>query len=318
MADSQTLLFDSARLDETEEFLSMAYTPMHIGGPVEDARVRISRRAAGPVTLDRLDFGYTMAYDARDLGRVCLVSMHDGTLADLTSGSEEVFGPGETFLLAPPDRPYRGEVRAARYTIALFDTALLDAVAPTAPGEQPIRLTGSRPVTAAANRQLASAVAYVRDHVLDDPAACENDLVVSTAARHLAAVALAALPHSARDTGRPSDTSDATPDTVRRAVAFIESHADQDITLARIAAAACVTPRALQYAFRRHLGTTPLGHLRRVRLDAAHRDLLAGDPGSTTVTEIAMRWGFAHPGHFAARYREVYRTSPSTALNRRV
>ncbi len=311
----ESLVFDSVNVDETEEFLSAAYTPMKIGGPVEDARVRISRRAAGPVAMDRLDFGYTMAYDAGDLGRVCLISMHDGTLADLTDGREEVYGPAETFLLAPPDQPYRGEVRAARYTIALLDTALLDAVAPTAPGEHPVRLTGARPVDEAANRRLAAAIAYVRDHVLDDPGACENELLVGTAARHLAAVTLAALPNGAHDAGHPADSADATPGTVRRAVAFIEAHADEDISLAQVAAAAYVTPRALQYAFRRHLDTTPLAYLRRVRLDAAHRDLLAAGPGSTTVTEVAMRWGFAHPGHFAAHYRGAYRVTPGTTLH---
>ncbi|MFI5531886.1 helix-turn-helix transcriptional regulator [Kitasatospora sp. NPDC051853] len=311
---TQSLNFDSASLDDTEEFLSTAYTPMRIGGPVEDARVRISRRAAGPVAIDRLDFGYTMAYDARDLGQVCLISMHDGTLADLTGGREEVYGPGETFLVAPPDRPYRGEVRAARYTIALFDTALLEDVAPTAPGEAPVRLTGARPVDPAAGRQLAAAIAYVGEHVLGAPGADAHELLVGTAARHLAAAALAALPHSARDATHRADSTDATPDTVRRAVAHMESHADRDLTLARIAAAAHVTPRALQYAFRRHLDTTPLAHLRRIRLAAAHRDLLAADPRTTTVTEIAMRWGFANPGHFAAHYRKAYRTAPSGTL----
>ncbi|WP_233290438.1 MULTISPECIES: helix-turn-helix transcriptional regulator [Kitasatospora] len=311
----ESLSFESANVGETEEFLSSAYTPMRIGGSVEDARVRISRRAAGPVAMDRLDFGYTMAYDAGDLGRVCLVSMHGGTLADLTGGREEVFGPDETFLVAPPDRPYRGEVRAARYTIALFDTALLDAVAPTGPGTRPPRLTGNRPVDSAANRRLAATIAYVRDHVLDDPAACESELLVGTAARHLAAATLAALPNSTRDTVRPADSTDATPGTVHRAVAFIEANADRDIGLVQIAASAYVTPRALQYAFRRHLDTTPLAFLRRVRLDAAHRELLAADPRATTVTEIAMRWGFAHPGRFAAHYRDAYRTAPGTTLH---
>ncbi|MFJ8436775.1 helix-turn-helix transcriptional regulator [Kitasatospora sp. NPDC094019] len=310
----ELLSFESANVGETEEFLSSAYTPMRIGGPVQDARVRISRRAAGPLAMDRLDFGYTMAYDAADLGRVCLISMHSGTLADLTDGREEVFGPDETFLLAQPDQPYRGEVRAARYTIALLDTALLEAVAPTGPGTRPPRLTGVRPVDGAANRRLASAIAYIRDHVLDDPAACESELLVGTAARHLAAVTLGALPNSTRDTGRPADGADATPGTVRRAVAFIEANADRDIGLAQIAEAAYVTPRALQYAFRRHLDTTPLAFLRRVRLAAAHRELLAADPRSATVTEIAMRWGFAHPGRFAAHYRDAYRTAPGTTL----
>ncbi|MFG3226024.1 AraC family transcriptional regulator [Kitasatospora sp. NPDC048194] len=314
----ESLSFDSTSLEETEEFLSSAYTPMRIGRSVEDARARISRQAVGPLSVDRLSFGYDMAYDAAALGRVCLVSMHSGTLADRTGGGEEtVFGPGDTFLVAPPDAPYEGEVRAACYTIAMFDTDLLDAVSSAGPeGRGPVRLTGARPVDDAANRQLGAVVAYVRDHVLGNPAACENGLLVATAAQHLAAATLAALPHDARTDPVPADRNDATPATLRRALAFIESNAEREITLADIAAAAWVTPRALQYAFRRHLDTTPLAHLRRVRLDAAHRDLSAADPAGTTVTEVAMRWGFAHPGYFAGLYRDAYRRPPGDTLRR--
>ncbi|GAA3056792.1 hypothetical protein GCM10020229_80630 [Kitasatospora albolonga] len=310
----QSLRFDSVDPEETEAFLSLAYTPMRIGGPVENGRVRIDRRAVGPMTVDRLAIGYPMAYDARELGRICLAGMDSGTLEVRSGGRQEVYGPGDAFLVAPPDQPYRGEVRAAQYTLVLFDTTLLDDVAPTAPGDGPVRLTGDRPVDAAAGRRLAGAIAYVRDHVLDAPGADAHELLVGTAARHLAAVALSALPHAARDARRPADSIDATPATVRRAIAFMESHADQDLSLAQLAAAAHVTPRALQYAFRRHLDTTPLAHLRRIRLAAAHRQLLAADPRRTTVTEIAMRWGFAHSSHFASAYRAAYRTTPGATL----
>ncbi|MEU6845651.1 helix-turn-helix transcriptional regulator [Streptomyces sp. NPDC046716] len=100
-------------------------------------------------------------------------------------------------------------------------------------------------------------------------------------------------------------------------MAFIESNAGQDIGLAEIANAAYVSPRALQYAFRRHLDTTPIAYLRRVRLDATHAELLAAGPRTATVTEIAMRWGFANLGHFATHYRNAYRTLPSTTLRLR-
>ncbi|MFE2409914.1 helix-turn-helix transcriptional regulator [Kitasatospora sp. NPDC059408] len=311
----ETLSFESASVDATQEFLSTAYTPMRIAKSVADARASISRRAVNGLTVDRISFGYDLTYDADSLGRVCLLSMHTGTLADRTGGRETVFGPGETFLVAPPDAPYRGEVHSARYTIAMFDSSLLDAFAPTgANGRGPVRLTGLRAVDEAADRQLGAAVAYVRDHVLDNPAACANDLLVATAAQHLAAATLAALPHTARTDSAPADRTDATSTTLRKAIAYIETNAEREITLADIAAAAFVTPRALQYAFRRHLDTTPLAYLRRVRLDAAHRDLLAADPGTTTVTEVAMRWGFAHPGHFAGLYRDAYRRPPSDTL----
>jgi AraC-like DNA-binding protein len=88
------------------------------------------------------------------------------------------------------------------------------------------------------------------------------------------------------------------------------------MALSEIAAAAHVTPRALQYAFTRHLQTTPMAYLRRVRLAAAHQDLQAADPrDGDTVTSIAARWGFAHPGRFATAYRNAYGQAPSVTLH---
>ncbi|MFI8086401.1 helix-turn-helix transcriptional regulator [Kitasatospora sp. NPDC086009] len=309
--------FRSGSLDATEAFLSSAYTPMRIGGSVSDAQVRVTRRAAGPLSVDRLAVNFDMGYDAGSLGRICLVSMHAGTLVDRTDSRETVYGPGETFLLAQPDLPYQGEVRSARYTIAMFDPALLDrmAAAGGAAGPGPVRLTGSRAVTEAGNKRLGAAIAYVRDAVLNDAASFPGALAVSTAAQHLAAVVLASLPHTVRTAPARVDTRDADSGTLRRAVSFIEDNAHRDIALADIATAVRVTPRALQYAFRRHAGTTPLGFLRRVRLERAHADLAAADPhAGVTVTHIAAHWGFAHPGRFAALYRSVYGRAPSLAL----
>jgi transcriptional regulator GlxA family with amidase domain len=105
------------------------------------------------------------------------------------------------------------------------------------------------------------------------------------------------------------------PAAVRRAVAFIDEHADRDISAADIADAAHVTIRAVQLAFRRHLDTTPSDYLRRVRLDRAHQELCAASPGDgVTVTEIATRWGFASPSRFAASYRDTYGVLPSHTL----
>ncbi|THA87034.1 AraC family transcriptional regulator [Streptomyces sp. A0592] len=311
------LFFESGNLEATEAFLSAAYTPMRIGGRPADTRARISRTAVGGLSVDRLSFGYTMGYDAGCLNKVCLVTMHSGTIVDTTGGREEVFGPGETFLLAPPDRPYEGRVREARYTITMFDPRLLGRVA-AAPAGRAVRITGPRAVGPAENRRLGAAVAYLRDHVLDDDAASgdPDGLLVSTAAQHLAATVLRTLPNTAReDADAPRDTRDAHSDTLRRAVAFIEANAHRDITLADIAASVPVTPRAVQYAFTRHAGTTPLGHLRRVRLARAHADLRSADPsGAATVAGIAGRWGFAHQGRFAAAYRQEYGVAPSATL----
>jgi transcriptional regulator GlxA family with amidase domain len=104
------------------------------------------------------------------------------------------------------------------------------------------------------------------------------------------------------------------PPILRNAVAFIQENADADIGLEDIAAAVNVSPRSVQYAFRRNLGTTPLEYLRRVRLDRAHRDLKAADPAHDTVTAIAGRWGFSHAGRFSLAYKAAFGTAPSDTL----
>ncbi|MEU5655171.1 helix-turn-helix transcriptional regulator [Streptomyces sp. NPDC047737] len=315
----ETERFDSRSLEATEEFLSRAYTPMRIGGRPNDTQTQIVRNAAEGLIVDRLTFGYTMSYTANPLGLICLITVHSGTMVDTTEGRSDVYGPGETFLIAPPDRPYTGALHSARYTITMFDPTVLDKAAAVgaqaAPG--PVRLTGQRALDGGANRRLGSTIAFLRDHVLTGPPA-PDPLVVTTATQHLAAVALAAFPSTThREEHHRIDSRDAHTDTLRRARTFIEENAHRAIGLSDIAAAAFVTPRAVQYAFSRHADTSPLGYLRHVRLTRAHHELKTADPATSSVTQIAARWGFAHVGRFAAAYRQLYGATPATTLRAR-
>ncbi|WP_235882711.1 helix-turn-helix domain-containing protein [Streptomyces apricus] len=137
-------------------------------------------------------------------------------------------------------------------------------------------------------------------------------LITGSTARPSAATVPAVFPHHAPASPISGDSRDAQPATLRRAIAFIEANAHADI-----AAAAGVTTRAVQLVFRRHLDATPLQYLRRFRLDRAHRELLLADPAAQSVTTVAYRWGFSHPGRFAADYRTAYGEPPSPTLRRR-
>jgi transcriptional regulator GlxA family with amidase domain len=66
------------------------------------------------------------------------------------------------------------------------------------------------------------------------------------------------------------DRHDAQPEALHLVIAFIKANPDRDITIGDIARPAYVTPRAIQVAFRKHLGTTPTAYLRRLQLDCAH------------------------------------------------
>ncbi|MGQ5635704.1 MULTISPECIES: helix-turn-helix transcriptional regulator [unclassified Streptomyces] len=312
-----TLTFDSADLQVTEDFLSRAYARMRIGSSTPGAgRARIRRSAIAPVSVDELALDFEMSYSVTPLGRICLCVVYEGTVRDHRfQGAEDTFGPGDVVLFAPPDLPYSGRICHARYNITMLDPALLAEVAAGPDDARPVRLTGHRPRSAAAAGQLSRTIAHLRDSVLADPETADQPLIAATAVQYLAASVLNAFPNTALPEPTAADRRDAHPAMLRRALAYIDDHADQPVTVADIAAAAHVTVRALQYAFRRHLDTTPLAHLRRVRLAHAHQDLVAAAPDSgATVTAIAARWGFHHPGRFASLYRATYRRTPHTTL----
>lgn len=121
-------------------------------------------------------------------------------------------------------------------------------------------------------------------------------------------------PPTWRPDGGPLPGPRETPDTLRLASEFIERHAAEPIGLVEIAAAARLSPRALQAAFRLHLDTTPLAHLRSVRMDRAHADLESARPGDgRTVSSVASAWGF-QLSRFARDHQRRYGLSPSETL----
>jgi AraC-like DNA-binding protein len=315
----EPMTFESDDLDRTEEFLSQVYAPLRIRGPGVHPRSRIVRIGQDVAGVDDLDFGFEMAYDVEPLGRVCIGTMHHGSIQDhAVEGWQPAgeFGPSDTFLLAPPDRGYSGRIVAAHYTVTVFDPALLDQVAQGQPGqrERPVRITGHRPVSEAAGRQLRQAVHHLGTDVLVDPVVGSNPLVLSNAARYLAACALAAFPNTALFEPTAQDRADAGSPTLRRAIAFMEANPRQDMSITDIARAAYVTPRALQLAFRRQLDTTPMAYLRQVRLDAARWDLQRGNPYRDSVASIAASWGFGDASRFTRLYRSTYGELPSHTL----
>lgn len=88
-----------------------------------------------------------------------------------------------------------------------------------------------------------------------------------------------------------------------------------DLAGSMLADAAGVTGRALQYAFRRHYDATPMGYLRRVRLERAHAELSDANPASgITVQAVARRWGWASLRQFTTAYQQRFGVLPGRTL----
>lgn len=307
------VVFESADAAEVEARLSGLYTAVRLGTTGSALPTRVVRQRVGEVTFSALRFGADFAYDAEPDGCWKLLAVRQGSVRiDYADGGRGVVTTGQVAALEAPERRNAGEVRGAGCHLVTLAPAALARVSDRDPGGTPPRLGGRLPIDSAAGARLGSVLEHFGAH---SAAIAASPLLAGTAVDYLAAVALdtfaAAVPPP------PADRADAHPETVRRAIAYMESHAREDISLADIAVACCVTIRSVQLAFRRHLQTTPVHHLRRIRLDGAHADLVAADPDTgQTVSGIAFVWGFSNPGRFAAAYRHAYGCSPSETLHR--
>ncbi|OLR93646.1 helix-turn-helix domain-containing protein [Actinokineospora bangkokensis] len=302
--------------DFAEALLSEQYAAMRMSGTGAH-HVRIAQAQLPGARLDWTTLGMRADFAVEPMGTYCLGSLRSGRVRYRYRSTEVLRTRGELFLVGHPDEAMEVAVDQVDADWAVLDTALLGAVAqPRSDAEGPVRLLDRSPTSAAAAAEWSRVRAAVRALVDGTPGAALPALVAAQAARLLAAATLAAFPSTAVVEPTAVDRHDAHPATLRAALAFMESHADVDLSAADIAAAASVTVRAVQLAFRRHLGTTPMAHLRRIRLHHAHDDLRRGDPGDT-VTAVAARWGFARPSRFTALYRAEFGAPPSATLRGR-
>lgn len=93
---------------------------------------------------------------------------------------------------------------------------------------------------------------------------------------------------------------------------FIAQHLDDPgLNVAAIATAFGCSVRTLHRAFQRS-GDGSLGrHLWRMRVEACAAALRAPDAAALSLTDLALRWGFASPTHFSGLFRETYGETPS-------
>jgi AraC-like DNA-binding protein len=199
-------------------------------------------------------------------------------------------------------------------TTVTFDVDALATLATALYGEPtPIRFDGQAAASAETGRLWSGLVTAIRRSAL-----LEDDLSRATAHHSLAVTALESF-RLVGDRHERSLSAEAGLRAYRRACGFIDEHLSLPITVADVAQAAGIGERELRQVFLAHspMGWGPEEHLRRGRLAAAHRELLEGDPTlGDSVGRIAARWGFPHPGRFAAHYREVYRVNPRHVLDR--
>jgi AraC-like DNA-binding protein len=97
---------------------------------------------------------------------------------------------------------------------------------------------------------------------------------------------------------------------------FLAANCSRPVYLAEICAAVGASERTLRVCCDEHLGMGPIRYLWLRRMHLARRALSLADPATTTVTQIATRFGFWELGRFAVSYRRLFGEPPSVSLHR--
>jgi AraC-like DNA-binding protein len=298
--------------DAARRFFADAYRPgWQITGLARGSAVIHRRCQADSMTFDEVMIQGRVSCNIPPADSVLVIQPRAGSLT-VTGGPLPI---ADCPLLVAHGMSCVMQVNAARFDVVSIAADVLRKVGADrlAPLPQQIQFLSWRPRSRAAVRAWHRALDYVTATFASSDTA-QQPLLAAAAAPLLATALLECYPSNV--TAQQDLLSDpAVPQTLKDAVKFIHRHAAGDVGVADVAAAVRLTPRAVQYLFRQRLNTTPTEYLRRVRLHRAHQNLMNGDRSSTTVTEVAQRWGFAHTGRFAVLYRQAYGQSPHTTLN---
>ncbi|MGH3309094.1 MAG: AraC family transcriptional regulator [Streptomyces sp.] len=283
------------------------------GRGAEDCTFDVRRTSAGGMSLDRLVHSLRMTAECDPFDYLLFIFPTTGNISITWGDREDRLGVGDAAMypVGMPIDVSLGPLGAEILSIPL-DAAERAATEQEWPGD--VHFTGLKPVSPAMDRFWRSTVGFVA-HQLETPGSPMSAPLVQARTRALlGAAALSTFPNTTMTADYRPGPGHAGPAALHRAASFIDAHADRPLTLSDIADAASASPRALQSAFAHHYDTSPLGYLRRVRLERAHRDLQAADPAVTTVDAIAAGWGFTTPGEFSTAYQEAYRRPPSLTL----
>ncbi|MBU3600621.1 AraC family transcriptional regulator [Polynucleobacter sp. 30F-ANTBAC] len=107
-----------------------------------------------------------------------------------------------------------------------------------------------------------------------------------------------------------------TPQYIKKSEEYMVENAAENITLQDVANHVGISLKTLHNGFQKYRNNSPKNFLKNLRLDLVNRDLKLArlENASTTVTDIALRWGFLHLSHFSESYKEKFGEHPSKTL----
>lgn len=323
------LLFASRDLDEARARVAAVFCPHRLNTIGRNARLdaRQHHLPGERLSLNYIEYGAKTLIAPGELTRFYLLQIPLAGGAAIVNGVDRYYSSPDVAAVLNPHLPTTMIwEQGCRQLLVQIDrramqdhlTAQLGAVA-----DRPLTFAGPMDMTRGAGAALRRLVLYlvaeadagtppIGQAPIGQAPIGQGGLMARQIESAVLSGLLEAAPHNySRHLGRVQGNP--LPRQIKLAEDYIAEHLNQPITVEDMAQASGSTPRALQLAFRRFRGTTPMGFWRAARLMQAHRDLMAAGP-ETSVTDVALRWGFSHFGRFGESYRARFGVSPRDTL----
>ncbi|HKT62279.1 AraC family transcriptional regulator [Burkholderia sp. 22313] len=318
-----TLLLQSNDVDEVRARVADVFKPhrLTLTGDSHALHSRMHHARWGNLSLNLLDYGGEVSIEPGPLEHFYLLQMPLRGDAEIECGAARFVSSPDTASLLSPTLSLRmrwGE--ACPQVILRIEREVMERHARRHFGDDrrvPVEFEPEFSLASPQGACLAQMLPMLADAIATDGHPLRHPLAFEQLESTLLNLLLYGHPNTARN-GTRAAPAPLAPFYVRRVEDYIRAHVDEPLTIERLAELAGVSPSTLFAGFRNRHGLTPMAFVRQLRLQHVRDELLdEATPGLASVTDIALKWGFAHLGRFAIDYKRAFGESPSATLRMR-
>ncbi|ACR32379.1 AraC family transcriptional regulator [Burkholderia glumae] len=320
------LLMQSTDLDEVRASVADVLKPhrLTVAGGASALHGRLHHTRWGNLSLNLLDYGSEVIIEPDRLEDFFLLQVPLQGQAEIECGGQRFVSSPSTASLVSPSLALRmrwGE--ACPQAILRIERSAMERHAQRHFGEAargPIEFAPEFDLTSPQGQCLMQLLPVLAEIMSTEAHPLRHALAFEQFESTLLNALIYGQPNSARN-DKARERRPLAPTCVRRVEEYIRTHLQEPLTIEQLAEFGNVSASTLFAAFKHYHGVTPMAFVRQLRLERVRRDLIGADAmhgtGRPSVTDIALKWGFAHLGRFAMEYKRAFGESPSASLRMR-
>ncbi len=290
---------------------------LKVATPVQDVSASMHHVRHGRLSLSRLEYGVPVAIDPGRLEDFFLIQIPTRGSAEINCDGKHFTSSTHCASIISPDTPVSMRWDADAPQLALrLDREDVEKHCELHLGhrlDKPLRFEPALSLITPGAIYFLQLLSVLADALACDAHPVHHPLLLNQFEATLINALIYGQPNNLQIAlSATTSTRKISPFFVKRAEEYIFAHAHEPLSIEQLAEHAGVSVRTLFSGFRKFRDISPMAFLRDVRMEHVHQELR--NPGSNSVTDIALKWGFPHLGRFAQEYRKHYGELPSATF----